>query len=373
MSIVKKQAEDHLYPFRRGQSKKNDWIILVCCHGGRIIKANNNALKAYGYSRDELYSMTIFNIDLNITSQTFTHMEHIDSGEHIYETIHKRKDGGTFPAEITFLNSMVGGVKIVLFIIHDNTVETTNRKKIDNNDQRDRETLIQYEKYSARTQIASEVIHEILNPLNIVLMRVQLLEMCDGDILTHDAKKESLAICKSQIEKIFRISKDFTRYAPFSKRELSNINPEELINSILSLISPRLKSEQIHIDARYEEGLPDVKADQDRISQVILNIINNAIDALSGKSEKTLRIIIKHVKVDNNDTIRIVFMDNGTGIKEVDLARIFDPGFTTKDSGKGTGLGLSISRDIIRDHEGRLWAENNEMGGASFIIELPLI
>jgi len=372
MSIVKEQADNYLYQFRRSISKNNDLIILACRHSGWIIGANNNALLAYGYTGDELYSLSIFNIDQNISSQTLANMDHIDSDELIYETIHRRKDGRIFPADVTLLNTLINGEKVLLSLIHDNTA-TANRE-INNNGRDSKEMLVQYEKLLTMRQITSEVMHEILNPLNIILMRVQLLEMCDGDILSEDAKKESLSICKSQIEKIFKISSDFIRFSRFSKREISDVNLKDLIDSILSLISQRLKSERIQIEEQCDEKLPYVKVDRDRISQVIINIMNNAIDALSEISDKKIKIIIERKITDRKAAaLRIIFTDNGPGIKVEDLDRIFDPYFTTKDIGKGTGLGLSISQGIINDHEGRLWAENNESGGASFIMELPLV
>ena len=75
----------------------------------------------------------------------------------------------------------------------------------------------------------------------------------------------------------------------------------------------------------------------------------------------------------SKDYVQIIISDMGPGIKHSDIDKIFDPFFTTKDPGQGTGLGLFISYSIIKDHGGRIWAENNERGGASFLIELPVV
>jgi signal transduction histidine kinase len=106
---------------------------------------------------------------------------------------------------------------------------------------------------------------------------------------------------------------------------------------------------------------------------VIINIINNAVDALEGREKKE---IILMTAVQSNDdgkmNMQLIISDNGQGIAADKLPKIFDSFFTTKEKGKGTGLGLSIAREIIQGHGGRIWAENNNQGGATFIIELPV-
>jgi len=112
--------------------------------------------------------------------------------------------------------------------------------------------------------------------------------------------------------------------------------------------------------------------DRFRMEQVFLNLINNAVDAMRGAKEKVLRVQASLVSSDGGRRVRISFSDSGAGIPGEILLRIFDPFFTTKEAGKGTGLGLSICYGIIKDHEGRIWAENNDGGGATVFIELPI-
>jgi C4-dicarboxylate-specific signal transduction histidine kinase len=109
--------------------------------------------------------------------------------------------------------------------------------------------------------------------------------------------------------------------------------------------------------------------DQKKIEQVILNLIANARGAMEGRESKILRIATGW---ESNNAIRITVADTGRGIATEHLSKLFNPFFTTKAQGKGTGLGLSISYGIIKDHGGRIWAENNSWGGASFYISLPV-
>jgi len=106
------------------------------------------------------------------------------------------------------------------------------------------------------------------------------------------------------------------------------------------------------------------------MQQVILNIIANAVDAMKDSEYKILGV--KTAQCTQPGHISLTISDTGSGIAEEDMRRIFDPFFTKKDIGQGTGLGLSICYGIIEDHHGKVWAENNATGGASFFIELPL-
>jgi len=137
-------------------------------------------------------------------------------------------------------------------------------------------------------------------------------------------------------------------------------------------VTPRLRLEQVTLETHLKTELPAVPMEPDRIEQVILNIINNAVDAMEGKEKKTIRITTDSIKEDGRDFARLVISDNGKGMKPEILDKIFEPFFTTKEAGKGTGLGLHICYTIIQDHGGRIRAENNAEGGAAFFIDIPV-
>lgn len=250
-------------------------------------------------------------------------------------------------------------------------MDITDRKRAEDDLQRAKEMLIQSEKLAAIGQLASGVAHEVLNPVNIISMRIQLLDMTEGEGLSEQTR-ETLEICKSQIERVIKISKDLNQFARVSSKERASKDISDLINQIISLITPRLKVERINCQVKFDHSAPQLYMDSDRIGQVILNLINNAIDAMEGKSERILRIKTEYVSSGQLKSVKTVFSDSGSGIETEHINRIFDPFFTTKEIGKGTGLGLSISQAIINDHNGKIWAESNDMGGASFIISLPV-
>jgi PAS domain S-box-containing protein len=226
--------------------------------------------------------------------------------------------------------------------------------------------LIQSEKLAAMGQLSAGVAHEILNPINIISMKIQLMDMTET--LTDEAKAD-LLVCKEQIAKVANITKGMSQFARVSGKQIVPCDLNQLTDHVLTLIAPRLRVENVGTAIQYQPDLPLIQMDKDKMEQVILNVISNALDAMHNKEEKTLRI---STEFKGANVVGLVISDNGTGIAPEILNKIFDPFFTTKESGEGTGLGLSISYGIIRDHAGNIWSEGNEWGGTSFFIELPI-
>ena len=143
-----------------------------------------------------------------------------------------------------------------------------------------------------------------------------------------------------------------------------------IIEHVLALQSPLFKEEGIKTEVHHTSDLPSIPFDKDRILQVLFNIISNATEAMEGQETKVLRI--KTNAATSDEFVQVVISDTGTGIDQDNMSKIFDPFFSTKDRAQGTGLGLYICYSIIKDHGGRIWAENNEWGGVSLSIELPV-
>jgi Signal transduction histidine kinase regulating C4-dicarboxylate transport system len=187
-----------------------------------------------------------------------------------------------------------------------------------------------------------------------------------------EKSKEALNLCSDQIKRVTKITNDLSQFSRISSKEESIENLNTIIEHVLNISAPRFKVESVQSDIRLQEDLSSTLLVRDRVEQVVLNLISNAMDAMSGRKEKMLRIVTERTSSEDGVFLRLMIADNGTGIEEEKMGKLFDPFFTTKEPGKGTGLGLSISHGIIRDHGGKIWAENNEWGGASFFIELPV-
>jgi signal transduction histidine kinase len=227
--------------------------------------------------------------------------------------------------------------------------------------------LVQSEKLAAIGQLAAGLAHEILNPTNIVSMRLHLLNMTEK--LTQHGQA-AIDTCKQQLERIVNITKSLGKFSRKPSKSVVKTNINELITSILNLLGPQLNFENINTGLGLSNALPLIPLDRELFEEVALNIIANAVSAMSGRPEK--KLIIETDLPDPGDYIRIRIADNGPGIDKEILTKVFDPYYSTKSADQGTGLGLFLSYGIIREQGGRLWVENNAGAGASFYIDLPV-
>jgi len=233
--------------------------------------------------------------------------------------------------------------------------------------QETKDMLIQSEKLAAIGRLTTGIAHEILNPVNIISMRLQMLKESEG---VPDGVRNALNIIKNQLDRISEISRNLGQFSRVSEKHITMNNLNKIIEEILNLYAPQFKVEDIDTDIQYHPDLLLIPLDKDKVQQVILNIISNAVAAMSGQKTRLLRITTKPTL--SKDSVQVIISDTGTGIDDSHIDKVFDPFFTTKDPGKGVGLGLYISYGIVKDYGGKIWAENNEWGGASFIIEFPV-
>jgi signal transduction histidine kinase len=172
----------------------------------------------------------------------------------------------------------------------------------------------------------------------------------------------------NRITKIIRHFRDFSRMSDSTKMESRSIN--EIIENSFILLNERLQIGGIKVLKSLSQKHPRVLCSPDRLEQVLINLLNNAVDAL-GEVTASEKCIFVRSDVDGNEVV-IKFQDNGVGISSELQGRIFDPFFTTKPMGKGTGLGLSVSQGIIRDHRGTISVESVPLEQTCFTIRLPL-
>jgi two-component system NtrC family sensor kinase len=222
--------------------------------------------------------------------------------------------------------------------------------------------LLTSEKLASIGLLSAGVAHEINTPLTGISSYVQILQKKLTDA-THSQVLEKIEVQAERVAKIVKNLLNFARNpseASFHKVDLS-----ENLHEIISLIDYKLKNMNIDLVLDIHPMKP-IWAQGERIQQVFINIILNAMDAMPEGGK--LKIEVSHT----NDHAVITIEDTGTGIKSQHLPHIFDPFFTTKGIGKGTGLGLSISYAIIKEHEGRITVESESGQGSRFTIFIPM-
>ncbi len=227
--------------------------------------------------------------------------------------------------------------------------------------------LIQAQKNAAWGEVARRLAHEIKNPLTPIQLSAERLQ----HKLSKELEGQSLEMLQratktivQQVEAMKRMVDDFAEYARPAKKQVKKIDLQELVQDVVNLYA--LQSEvrfKLDIKGRYFQ----VEVDPDNIRQVLHNLIKNALEAMHGKGEIDIRL--SQAQKNNADYVELAIYDQGIGLKEEQIASIFDPYVTHKV--KGTGLGLAIVKKIIEEHGGVIFVDTAYNDGAGFVIQLP--
>jgi C4-dicarboxylate-specific signal transduction histidine kinase len=263
--------------------------------------------------------------------------------------------------EVALVEATAGQIGIALdhARLHSETVRQLEELR------RTQAQLIHAAKLSAVGELASGVAHEINNPLTTILGQVHLLLEHDGiDRYT----RERLAMISSEASRSGRIIQNLLLFARHYARERRPCSLADQVRRVLELKAYQLKQEGVQVVTEFGDCAP-VYADENRIQQVLLNLVQNAQQAMVRQARP--RVLTMRVHAGDGGAV-VEVLDTGPGIPPDVLPRVFDPFFTTKPPGEGTGLGLSVSYGIVTEHGGRLRVENREDGGARFVVELPI-
>ncbi|HOM02125.1 MAG TPA: ATP-binding protein [Acetivibrio sp.] len=248
--------------------------------------------------------------------------------------------------------------------------------------------LVQSEKLATLGEMATGIAHEINQPLGgISLITQGLILAKKRNILTDEMLLEKLNAIVEQVDRIDKIIGHLRTFARQSDQTKTPVNIKMPLLDVFKLIGEQLKKQGISVDMHIEENLPYVLADHNKLEQVFLNLIVNAKDALNelekvrkhlkSKNEATeyFDLVDKKITIktySNTSHVIIEIIDNGIGIPKSIINKIFEPFFTTKEVGKGTGIGLSITYGIVKEFEGTIDVESEEMKGSKFIVKLPI-
>jgi len=227
----------------------------------------------------------------------------------------------------------------------------------------------QTEKLSALGQLISGVAHELNNPLAIVMGRAQLMMARDNV----DPKiKTDLALMNHESERASKIVQRLLAFARPQPPEKNHLQLNELIEQVAELLEVDTRNQRIQLVLELDRALPKTMADAHQIEQVLMNLAQNAKQAMLEDKKARARVLRIRTEI-KHGAIRISVIDNGPGIPPQNLGKIFDPFFTTKPTGVGTGLGLSICFSILKEHGGNLFVQSEVGRGAAFTMELPIV
>lgn len=243
--------------------------------------------------------------------------------------------------------------------------------------------LIQSQKLASIGEFSTGIAHEINNPLAVIYVETELVQIIlkKEDVVPAAEIvdiKDSLNEIKNQVNRCKTITHKLLNFARKMDSVIKEVDINELIDDVLSMRESDASYMNIAISREYQKDLPQIYTDPSLLRQVLLNLVNNAIDAMVNGGEivvGTRREKVKNISLKNgaqSDMVVISVLDTGMGIPEENLEKIFDPFFTTKPPGKGTGLGLSICHGIIQTLGGNISAASQAGKGSTFTIKLPV-
>jgi PAS domain S-box-containing protein len=227
------------------------------------------------------------------------------------------------------------------------------------------EQLIQAEKLAAMGQMLAGVAHELNNPLTAILGVTELLR--DGEGVQENTKRQ-LELTHRQARRAARIVQNLLEFSRPAAPQKKALDVNTLIERTLQLQDHSLRRNNVHVDFQPQSDLPAVIGDANQLIQVFLNLISNAEHAIREVRE-TGRIQIRIGRIGGH--ISVTVQDDGVGVAQEALPKLFDPFYTTKRPGGGTGLGLSICMSIVREHGGSIDVETLPAGGSAFTVYLP--
>ena len=349
---------------------------VIWCADGRIIDANEAFLRMVDYDRDDLLSGHLRWSELTPAEWRGTDEERwaeLQATGTIqpYEKEYLRKNGTRVPVLIGAASFAPAGQEGVAFVI-----DLTDRKRAETeareSERQYREVemaLAHANRVATLGQMLASIAHEINQPVAATVTNAQAaLRFLDGEHRNIEEVRQALnriaRLGNRVVEVIGRI-RALVRKVP-SRHDTFKIN--EAIDEVISLTQGELVKNGVCLHREFAARLPPVRADRVQLQQVVLNLISNAVEAMSGlpAGERELRISTDLVE---DQGILVAVRDSGPGLDAANLNRVFEPFYSTKQG--GLGIGLSICRAIIEAHGARLWVEANKPRGAMFAFTLP--
>jgi signal transduction histidine kinase len=233
---------------------------------------------------------------------------------------------------------------------------------------RTQQSLVQSAKLAAIGELAASVAHEINNPLTVIVGNSQLLLY---QLPADSAEHRKAASIETEAHRAGKIVRDLLDFSRRREPTRAPVAVHEVLERSIDLIRPKLKTAGVEVERVFNVGLPPILGDRDQLTQVFVNMVTNAVDAMDGGGCLIVETGLQQSD-DGRPMVGVSFTDTGHGISPEQLERIFEPFYTTKAEGRGTGLGLSVSLGIIRSHGGTIDIESKPGAGTTVRIRLPL-
>ncbi len=364
----REQAEEKLMLFRTLIERSNDAIEVVDSATGRFLDANESGCRTLGYTRDEMLSLTVFDLTPEVNRALFdaTNAQIKKAGHATLETLRRRKDGTTYPVEVS-LSSVTLDREYVVAIVRD----ITERRKLE-------AQFIEAQKMEAVGQLAGGVAHDFNNILAVIVGYSNLIQSAlDPD---SPLRKYTEQVHHSA-DRATGLTQQLLIFSRKQKVQPVVLDLNDAVKDLNKMLR-RLVDEHIEMAVVPGKQTGRIKADPGYLWQVLMNLVVNARDAMPNGGKLT--IATQNVTLDGDyarthtgvmpgNYVMMSVSDTGTGMTDEVKARIFEAFFTTKPEGKGTGLGLATCQTIVQQSGGHIDVDSRVGGGTTFKIYFPQV
>jgi PAS domain S-box-containing protein len=345
-------------------------IFIINHQTYEILDVNERAQESYGYEREEMQGMSFLSLGEADDREIRYGFEHLPLGQSILlaKRRHFRKGGRSFYVNISVSHARYGEGDVLIATTTDVTESIEKETQ-----------LIQASKMTTLGMMAAGMAHEINQPLNVIQICADFfLKMLKKGQPVADADLHAMANdIIANVDRATGIINHVRHFARQSEVVTSRVNINAPIEDVFKVLGHQIKAHQIELDLDLDCDIPYILADHNRLEQVFINLVTNAIDAMDEKAElpdhkeMTKRLGIRTFAQSGNVVAEVT--DNGIGMSQDVQEKLFEPFFTTKKIGKGTGLGVSISYGIIKDYNGSIEIDSQPSRGTTFILRFPVV
>ena len=335
--------------------------IVVCDSAGNYILLNRRAELLF--QENDAFNSAAVAVRANsvkLTSFISTLASAAETGRQAEMELRDPEDGRALPMEITAREVLdaTGQVTAVVSILHDLTeIRELERRRVE-------QQLFESEKLAAVGRLAASIAHEVNNPLEAIKNALYLMQTGGSDFAQNS---RFLEIARKETERVSHIIRQMLGFAR-RPGEVDWVDINQVLEETLVLLEKKLRQQRIRLTKSFDPLLPPVRARADQLRQVFLNLVINAQQAITGEGE--IHVSTARYEQALQPSILVQLSDSGVGIAPDDIARIFDPFFSTGK--KGTGLGLWVTQDIVRQHGGRIEVSSDIGRGTVFSIVLQV-
>jgi PAS domain S-box-containing protein len=351
--------------------------IVIFDFGGQIIEANDTFLRMLGFDRDDLVTGRLRWTDLmppqwrDRAAQAMQELKTTGTAQP-FESDYLRKDGSRVSVMIGAASLEENGNQGVAFVL-----DLTERRRAESEareiEQRYREAqmeLAHANRVAAMGQLTASIAHEVNQPIAATKVNAQAaLRWLNRDAPDLEEVRQLLTRIANDGDRAGNVVSRIRNLVKKAPPPMESLQINEAIGEVIELTRSEAMKNGVSVETQFAESLPAVKADRTQLQQVILNLILNAVQAMT-ESDLTLRELQISTQANGSDGVLVSVRDTGPGIRPQSIERLFDPFYTTKQA--GMGMGLAICRSIVEGHGGRIWATANVQQGAAFHFTLPV-